>query len=441
MRDIKTREKSIGTIKTIDRASMLSHRMKQASVKAKDQAIEFRAEDERNESAYAEENTLSIAGSGAVLLKDSGVKGFRESGHIKGIVETKTKSAKKTSPNCKDGTLDAIDSKKDYGKDIRTAKESYTISNGYYGKSSINATRISRKHIKSGIKPTNSTIKQIENGEKILKKQYQIKQITQNAKYRTEKSCKKILASLKRALTNSEVLTGVLAIAGSIAIISIIVCTFFGSAFYILGDGNNPDNIPEGFEGIGDGGIVEVAASQIGNVGGAPYWSWYGFDNRVEWCACFVSWCANQCGYIQDGIIPKFAGVGMGISWFQDRHQWQKRGYHPKPGDIVFFDWEGDGYGNHVGIVESSDDTYVYTIEGNSGDKCCRRTYFLHSSVVMGYGIPKYKSTEKEDGGLRKPSSFSKSPIGYYRDSSEERLKSELTMLLNAYIISQKVDL
>ena len=44
--------------------------------------------------------------------------------------------------------------------------------------------------------------------------------------------------------------------------------------------------------------IVAVAASQIGNVGGQPYWSWYGFSERVEWCACFVSWCANECGYI-----------------------------------------------------------------------------------------------------------------------------------------------
>jgi len=100
--------------------------------------------------------------------------------------------------------------------------------------------------------------------------------------------------------------------------------------------------------------------------------------------------------YIKDGIIPKFAGVGTGIEWFQDRHQWQKRGYKPKPGDIIFFDWEGNGYGSHVGIVESSDDTYVYTIEGNSGDQCCRRTYFLHSTVIMGYGIPKYETANIE---------------------------------------------
>ena len=78
------------------------------------------------------------------------------------------------------------------------------------------------------------------------------------------------------------------------------------------------------------------------------------------------------------------------MSWFQNRGRWQNRGYHPKPGDIIFFDWDGDGLGNHVGIVESSDDTYVYTIEGNSGDRCRRRTYFISSSMIMGYGIPDY---------------------------------------------------
>ena len=40
-----------------------------------------------------------------------------------------------------------------------------------------------------------------------------------------------------------------------------------------------------------------MALSQLGNVGGRPYWSWYGFESRVDWCACFVSWCANECGY------------------------------------------------------------------------------------------------------------------------------------------------
>ena len=236
----------------------------------------------------------------------------------------------------------------------------------------------------------NRTVMSKEKAEAVLKRQYQVKKATDSMRKRAEKAGKGFLVAVRRAVTSSKMLVGSLSVAGSIALIAIIVCTFFGSAFYILGDESNPDYIPGEFVGVGNEAIVEVASQQVGNVGGRPYWSWYGFYDRVEWCACFVSWCANKCGYIKDGIIPKFAVVGHGMSWFKNRDQWQGRGYHPKPGDIIFFDWDGDGLGNHVGIVESSDDTYVYTIEGNSGDRCRRRTYFISSSMIMGYGIPAY---------------------------------------------------
>ena len=77
--------------------------------------------------------------------------------------------------------------------------------------------------------------------------------------------------------------------------------------------------------------IVQVALAQVGNVGGQPYWSWYGFNSRVEWCACFVSWCANECGYIESGTIPKFAGCeSEGVAWFKTCGLWQEQGYTPK---------------------------------------------------------------------------------------------------------------
>jgi cell wall-associated NlpC family hydrolase len=142
----------------------------------------------------------------------------------------------------------------------------------------------------------------------------------------------------------------------------------------------------------GSGDIVEVAASQIGNVGGQPYWSWYGFGSRVEWCACFVSWCANECSYIEAGIIPKFAGCEwQGEAWFKERGQWQERGYTPQPGDIIFFDWDGDAVSDHVGIVESCDGSTIHTIEGNSGDAVRRSSYGVNSSSIAGFGIPNYR--------------------------------------------------
>ena len=144
------------------------------------------------------------------------------------------------------------------------------------------------------------------------------------------------------------------------------------------------------FTAGGNQAIVEVALTQIGNQGGQPYWSWYGFDSRVEWCACFVSWCADQCGYIESGLVPKFAGCVDGANWFKSNGKWQNRTYEPKAGDIIFFDWEGDGTTDHVGIVEKCENGTVYTVEGNSGDACKQRQYAVGSSNIYGYGIPAY---------------------------------------------------
>ena len=143
--------------------------------------------------------------------------------------------------------------------------------------------------------------------------------------------------------------------------------------------------------------IVAVALSQVGNVGGQPYWSWYGFDSRVEWCACFVSWCANECGYIDAGVIPKFAGCTGGSNWFKDRGQWQGGGYEPRPGDLVFFDWDEKGSSgpqddvpDHVGIVERVENGVVYTVEGNSGDSCRQNAYSVGHYEIWGYATPVY---------------------------------------------------
>ena len=144
------------------------------------------------------------------------------------------------------------------------------------------------------------------------------------------------------------------------------------------------------FTSGGNQAIVEVALTQLGNEGGQPYWSWYGFDGRVEWCACFVSWCADQCGYIESGIIPKFAGCVDGANWFKGNGQWKDRSYEPSTGDIIFFDWEGDGETDHVGIVEKCENGVVYTVEGNSGDACRQKQYTVGSSSIYGYGVPAY---------------------------------------------------
>jgi hypothetical protein len=138
---------------------------------------------------------------------------------------------------------------------------------------------------------------------------------------------------------------------------------------------------------FGNGQIVEVARSQIGNIGGQPYWSWYGFNARVSWCACFVSWCAEQSGLIDAGLIPKFAYCPTGIQLFKEMNRWQGKDYIPSSGDIIFFDRQGDGVSDHVGIVEKYEDGTIYTIEGNSSDSVKQKKYLIENSTIFGYGI------------------------------------------------------
>ena len=138
----------------------------------------------------------------------------------------------------------------------------------------------------------------------------------------------------------------------------------------------------------GGDAIVDVALIQVGNVGGEPYWGWYGFSNHVEWCACFVSWCADQCGYLDSGAYPKFSGCVFGMQWFQQRGLWLDSSTEPTPGMLIFFDWAPqDGVPDHVGIVEKVENGMVYTVEGNSRDMCRQKQYALGSGVILGYGM------------------------------------------------------
>lgn len=138
----------------------------------------------------------------------------------------------------------------------------------------------------------------------------------------------------------------------------------------------------------GSGDLVAVALSQVGN-GGSAYWSWYGFSSRVEWCAIFVSWCAEQCGYLNAGVMPKFAGCGTGVNWFQVRGQWLPGSETPQPGMVIFFKWYGSdaSISDHVGIVERVENGRVYTIEGNSGDLVCQNSYPIGYGEILGYGV------------------------------------------------------
>lgn len=166
-----------------------------------------------------------------------------------------------------------------------------------------------------------------------------------------------------------------------------------GNKPLIFGGGSPDMSASEDLSGVhfvngtrpGNSALVERAKSQVGNVGGQPYWSWYGFNSRVEWCACFVSWCYGQAGLSE----PRFAACqSQGIPWFTSHGQWADRGYsNLAPGDAIFFDWDGDGSADHVGLVIGTDGSRVYTVEGNSGDACKIKSYPLDYGCIKGYGL------------------------------------------------------
>ena len=166
-----------------------------------------------------------------------------------------------------------------------------------------------------------------------------------------------------------------------------------GNKPLIFGGGSPDVSASEDLSGVqfvngtrpGNTAIVDIAKRQVGNVGGQPYWSWYGFNSRVEWCACFVSWCYGQMGLSE----PRFAACqSQGIPWFTSHGQWGARGYENiAPGDAIFFDWDLDGSADHVGLVIGRDESRVYTVEGNSGDACKIKSYPLDYACIKGYGL------------------------------------------------------
>lgn len=108
-----------------------------------------------------------------------------------------------------------------------------------------------------------------------------------------------------------------------------------------------------------------------------------------------MSWCADQCGYIETGVCPKYAGCVNGVAWFKEHNQWVDGSETPSPGMIIFYDWDSpngesgpqDGLSDHTGIVERVENGIVYTVEGNSGDSCRQCHRAVGNYEILGYGV------------------------------------------------------
>ena len=376
MQSIKTRQVNKGSVKGIDRAKNLSDRLMHAGVRTKDEIYQIGSREDRNETSYAADSSMNIGREsvrvGHRSLSDAprqirrGIDARREAIDVKFKRKMIYRSRKTASEEAAKTQA------------IKTRNNSMAVQ----GARARNMTHRGRV---AAIKKVQEA-KKIENARKAqMATRRAFKESARGAKAAT----RLVVKTIKAAAASIETLVTAAIAAGSTAVVIILVCVLFSASVYLFGNDTKDEFSAEAL-GIGDTLIMRVASAQLGNVGGLKFCKWYGFNGRVEWCACFVSWCANQCGYIDKGIIPKFALVGDGVDWFKARKRFQNNKYIPHPGDIIFFDWESDGTRDHVGFVERCDGKVVYTIEGNSGDACRRLAYRVGHPEILGYGVPAY---------------------------------------------------
>ena len=276
------------------------------------------------------------------------------------------------------------------------------------------AKETSNREIKTAKQSSKVAKKTTEETTKIIKETpIVVKKAVQVSVKVTKATIKAIITSAKAVVNGTKALISAIVAGGVVSIAIILIVCIFGGVIAIFNMNGDKDTAT-----MWGSDMVTCAESQLEVEGGEPYWSWYGFNERVEWCACFVCWVADQCGLLEGNSneetqseledqtlanaklsIPKYSVCDDGINKFKEKGEWQDREtdgtlYIPKPGDIIFFDWiekdtgEQDGISDHTGIVKNVDieNNKVHTIEGNSGDAVKEQEYDLNNIQIVGYG-------------------------------------------------------
>ena len=418
MADIKTKTKS--TIKTIDKTRVGTQKIKDNLIEVKEKANNI--EDKQYDSAeeYATQNIKNKV----EIMANKSLNDFDKQGR-KSFINTKNtiqneiekyKIRQEDKQQLKNNIEKADEIKGLQGNETLQTNKNQIANADIKSKDKVIKANSKSKVLNKNMKQTNSLSKKtIKTSEKVeknaemlakenIKTSQKIMQATKEFTRKVVQTTKNIVKvtkkSIKAIIESSKFLINLIMAGGWISVIVILVVVIFGgmSAFIKVGTkSSGEDDSQINYEITSP--ILSVAKSQLGQKGGQPYWSWYGFDERVAWCACFVSWCANQCGLIENGQIPRYSVCDNGIAYFKEKDRWQDRetGYLPVQGDIIFFNWlEKDENGNlyqdeksdHTGIVEYYDSSTnkVYTIEGNSGDECKERSYNADDIQIMGYG-------------------------------------------------------
>ena len=393
MPDIKLKDK--GTIKQLDKKIVQVQNFKNNLVTTKEKINQFTTIEENTSAEnYASnhiQNDISyISRKSAIKSNEIGNKSLNKT--KQNIIKSKEKISSIKSKIKQKRVKDLKNVVQQTNKTIKKGTKQSI-------KTSKNATKLTKKGIKTTEKVAKNSVKVAKESVKLSKRAMMItKRAVQATAKAIKVTIKATIATIKALIVATKALISAIIAGEWVAVVIILVIALIGG--FIAAIFNSNGDADYDTSQIPNSEIILVAKAQIGNEGGDKFWKWYGFQEHVAWCACYVSWCANECGYIDKGIIPKFSGCVNGIQWFKDRNQWHDRGesYYPIIGDIIFFDWYDengiqDGTCDHVGIVTRTDITNrnIYTIEGNTSNKCAERMYSFDDVQVMGYGSPKYE--------------------------------------------------
>lgn len=392
MPDIKLKDK--GTIKKLDKKIVQVQNFKNNLVTTKEKINQFTTSEENTSAEnYASnhiQNDISyISRKSAIESNEIGNRSLNET--KQNIIKSKEKISSIKSKIKQKRVKDLKNVVQQTNKTIKKGTKQSI-------KTSKNATKLTKKGIRTTEKVAKNSVKVAKESVKLSKRAMMITKRAVQATAKTIKvTIKATIATIKALIAATKALISAIIAGGWVAVVIILVIALIGGFIAAIFNSNGDTDYDT--SQIPNSEIVLVAKAQIGNEGGDKFWKWYGFQEHVHWCACYVSWCANECGYIDKGIIPKFAVCTDGINWFKNKNQWHDRGesYYPIIGDIIFFDWYDengtqDGNCDHVGIVTRTDITNrnIYTIEGNTSNKCAERMYSFDDVQVMGYGNPGY---------------------------------------------------
>ncbi len=412
MADIK--EKQRAPIKILDKTKIGAERIK-------DNLLDVKAKDDLSANENGEDYAVNKIEENIKQLSKKGINETNKFGR-KSFNETRQNVS-----TIKDKIVDAYN-RNNAKKTVETTKRIYNEIKGTIKTkdSVIKKNKLTKTNVHNIKRTADKTKKAIKTSEKVAKQSkkvakesakmaQRIAKATREAAIQTAKAIKvavKVtIEAIKAIIASTKALISAIVAGGWVAIVIVLIITIIGGGFIAVQNmNNNSGNGEGGGSGTTPGQIYQsswgtdmvfIAKTQLGNQGGQPYWSWYGFESRVEWCACFVSWVSNQCGYIDKGIITKYSACVTAVDWFNEKHQYMARdsGYIPKCGDIIFFDWKDketgaqDGRADHTGIVEYTDlqTMRVHTIEGNTSDSVAEREYDATNIEILGYGLPMYQ--------------------------------------------------